>query len=118
MWKYTEDAENIFINELSAQIEKAGLDKEKVRYSKFSDGTINFLYESYQIGRIKLGKKSSKMQIISSTAALVHSEYGEDYYSWTPASVEWIENESLEFYLSKIEKWVVYAKECLKVANN
>lgn len=51
------------------------------------------MYEDLQIGRIKFGKKSSKMQII------------------TKDNVIWLENEPIEVYLENIERWIEYIKE-------
>lgn len=117
MWKYTENAENIFIKELTTKVDQAGLDKEQIIYNKANDGTINFLYKNFQIGRVKFGKKTSKMQFITSKAILVKSEFG-DYYDFDNGSVEWVQNESLDFYISSIEKWIDYTKDCLKVESS
>ncbi len=66
---------------------------QKLQYDELKDGTCNFMYEDMQIGRIKFGKKSSSMQIMSL-----------DF-------VDWLKNETMETYLDNIPKWIKYLKE-------
>lgn len=78
---------------LETKVIEAGLVEDDLSIDQLKDGTYNFMYEDLQIGRIKLGKKSSKMQII------------------TKDNVIWLENEPIEVYLENIERWVEYIKE-------
>lgn len=78
---------------LETKVIEAGLVEDDLSIDQLKDGTYNFMYEDLQIGRIKFGKKSSKMQII------------------TKDNVIWLENEPIEVYLENIERWVEYIKE-------
>lgn len=78
---------------LETKVIEAGLVEDDLSIDQLKDGTYNFMYEDIQIGRIKFGKKSSKMQII------------------TKDNVIWLENEPIEVYLENIERWVEYIKE-------
>ena len=78
---------------LETKLIEAGLVADDLSIDQLKDGTYNFMYEDLQIGRIKFGKKSSKMQII------------------TKDNVIWLENEPIEVYLKNIEKWINYIKE-------
>lgn len=78
---------------LETKVIEAGLVEDDLSIDRLKDGTYNFMYEDLQIGRIKFGKKSSKMQII------------------TKDNVIWLENEPIEVYLENIERWVEYIKE-------
>ena len=78
---------------LETKLIEAGLVEDDLSIDQLKDGTYNFMYEDLQIGRIKFGKKSSKMQII------------------TKDNVIWLENEPIEVYLKNIEKWINYIKE-------
>ena len=60
------------------------------------DGTYNFTYNDCQIGRIKIGKKSFKMQIV------------------TKDTCKWIENLTMKEYISNLDKWVKYTKQLNK----
>ena len=82
-----------FIEQLKKELQNAGYDLQKLQYDELKDGTCNFMYEDMQIGRIKFGKKSSSMQIISL-----------DF-------VDWLKNETMETYLDNIPKWIKYLKE-------
>lgn len=78
---------------LETKVIEAGLVEDDLSIDQLKDGTYNFMYKDMQIGRIKFGKKSSKMQII------------------TKDNVVWLENESIEIYLENIDRWVEYIKE-------
>lgn len=78
---------------LETKVIEAGLVEDDLSIDQLKDGTYNFMYEDLQIGRIKFGKKSSKMQII------------------TKDNVIWLENEPIEVYLENIERWIEYIKE-------
>ena len=111
-WKYSDNVVEIFIEELKERINKAGLKNSKLSYSSMKDGTLHFTYNGYQIGRIKLGKKSSAMQIITMNLKTIPNEYGDDIVT-TDDFVEWLENKSLETYINNIDKWI----ETIKVIN-
>ncbi len=77
---------------LETKLVQAGLKIELLESLELSDKTVNFSYNDCQIGRIKLGKRKSKMQIITSN------------------SVEWIEDKNFDEYIDNIDKWVLYAQ--------
>jgi len=85
----------VFFENLKCELQMACLDVKKLKYDVLKDSTYNFTYENKQIGRIKFGKRSSKMQIITLT------------------TVTWLENLTLEEYISNISKWVKYIKQLL-----
>ena len=81
-----------FINAVNTKFNNNGLNISNIQYTVLKDGTYNFTYRSSQIGRIRIGKRSSKMQIIT------------DY------TVNWLENLTMQEYINNIDKWVQYAK--------
>lgn len=89
---------DVFIDELKNKMLKSGLNVDKLEYDVLKDGTYNFIYHinpdsNCQIGRIKINKRSSKMQIIKKN------------------DVVWIQNETMETYLNYIDKWIEYTKQ-------
>ena len=58
-----------------------------------ADGTMNFQYGDAQIGRVTFGKRSSRMQVLSS-----------DY-------VEWMYNKTFDEYVKLLDWWIKYTKE-------
>lgn len=97
---------DLFLSELKTKILNSNLNVEKLNYDILKDGTYNFTYyypytdSNCQIGRIKLGKRSSKMQILTC---------GEN--AWASGSVIWLENLTMEEYIKNIDKWIFYIKE-------
>lgn len=82
-----------FVEQLKSELQEANYDTAKLKYDQLKDGTYNFSYNEFQIGRIKFGKRSSSMQIL------------------TKDFVSWLKNETMEIYLSNIKQWVEYIKE-------
>lgn len=82
-----------FIEQLKSELQEANYDTRKLKYDQLKDGTYNFSYNEFQIGRIKFGKRSSSMQIL------------------TKDFVSWLKNETMEIYLSNIKQWIEYIKE-------
>lgn len=82
-----------FIEQLKNELQEANYDTAKLKYDQLKDGTYNFSYNEFQIGRIKFGKRSSSMQIL------------------TKDFVSWLKNETMEIYLSNIKQWIEYIKE-------
>ena len=68
---------------------------DTLKYDVLKDGTYNFTYNDYQIGRIKIGKRSSKMQIVTKNLPI------------------WLENLTMDEYTNNIDKWVEYTKELI-----
>ena len=85
-----------FINTVNRKIIDSGLNIENLKYDVLKDGTYNFNYNDCQIGRIKIGKRISKMQVV------------------TKDTVKWLENLSMEEYIDNIDKWILYIKETEK----
>ena len=94
----------IFIAELKNKIILAGLNIDNLEYDVLKDETYNFIYHiqdwNSQIGRIKIGKRSSKMQILERN------------------NVIWIKNETMETYLKNIDKWIEYIKDTKSLYNS
>ena len=109
-WKYSENAVELFVNELKKKIKKAGLRNSGLAYSVIKDGILHFTYNGCQIGRIKFGKKTSSMQIITMKLRTIPCEYGDDIVT-TDDFVDGLENKSLETYINNIDKWI----EAIKV---
>lgn len=72
---------------------KEGINTRKIRWNKMADGTMNFQYGDAQIGRVTFGKRSSRMQVLSS-----------DY-------VEWMYNKTFDEYVKLLDWWIKYTKE-------
>lgn len=85
------DIEN-FYNVLKQRVLEAGFNDNNLSIDQLKDGTYNFAYEECQIGRIKFGKRSSKMQIIDAD------------------NVTWLENQPIETYIENIAKWIEYIR--------
>ena len=81
-----------FLNELNEKFINSELDVNNLKYDVLKDGTYNFTYFNYQIGRIKIGKRVSKMQIVTESLPI------------------WLENLTIEEYINNIDKWIEYAK--------
>ena len=82
-----------FINAVNKKFIENGLNIDNLKYDVLKDGTYNFTYNDYQIGRIKIGKRSSKMQIVTKDVPI------------------WLENLAMEEYINNVEKWVKYTKQ-------
>ena len=82
--------EELFFNELFCIV------SDGIRLERLSDGTINVLYHTYQIGRIKLNGRKHKMQILKGL-------YG----------VKWIEGDVYDF-IPHIQDWIKYMKWVIK----
>lgn len=82
-----------FLNALNEKFINSGLDVNNLKYDILKDGIYNFTYNDCQIGRIKIGKRCSKMQVL------------------TNDSVKWFENLTMDEYTKNIDKWVKYAKQ-------
>lgn len=81
-----------FIKHLKDKIKNAGYNLHQLKYDIHKDGTYNFIYKDFQIGRVKFGKRSSKMQILNGDSVL------------------WLENEDMETYIVKMDLWIDYIK--------
>lgn len=81
-----------FVSVLKAKLKAENLSTSYFHYNTMSDGTVNFMYKDWQIGRVYFGKKVSRMQIIDDD------------------KVEWVNNKSLDYYISRIPKWIEYVK--------
>lgn len=68
-----------------------GYDPHLFRLNRLGDKTLNVRYIDYQIGRIKLSGRKTKMQILI---------YLDD--------LEWIEDKSIEYYIEQLPKWFDY----------
>ena len=85
---------------LKIKVINAGFVEEDLIIEQLKDGTYNFMYEDIQIGRIKFGKKSSKMQILTNN------------------DITWIENKTLDTYIAYLDKWIEYIKEINSITEN
>lgn len=84
-----------FIKAVNKKFIDSGLNIDTLKYDVLKDGTYNFTYNDYQIGRIKIGKRSSKMQIVTKDLPI------------------WLENLTMDEYTNNIDKWVEYTKELI-----
>lgn len=85
-----------FIKELKIKMTEANIKLEHLEYNVMSDKTYNFKYMGCQIGRMKITKKSSGMQIL------------------TASKVTWIENKHVLDYYKNIDKWIKYTKYIIR----
>ena len=83
---FSED-EQIFVNKVMEKI-----DTEYLSIDRLKDGTLNFCYKDCQIGRIKFGKKSSSMQLL------------------TAGNVDWLHNKAMQEYVDNVDIWADYTK--------
>ncbi|MGB8451151.1 MAG: hypothetical protein WCD89_02360 [Anaerocolumna sp.] len=86
------ESEKTFLMITILKFINAGLEN-KINLIRMADGTLNINYSSYPIGCIRLIKKKTYMQILTSL-------YG--HYS--------IEYCKLEEYINKIDEWITYTK--------
>lgn len=91
------DIETKFFKNLTKNLSQQGIDPHLLRLNRLSDKTINVKYTDYQIGRIKLTGRKTKIQILRFN------------------TVSWIENKSLDEYLTLSDQWIRYLKKELNV---
>jgi len=90
------DIEEMFISELFNKMKAKNLNCALINFDRKADGTLNICYGMAQIGRIKLQGRKTRMQILN------------------PVDVKWFENESIEFYIEKLDIWIDYIARHLK----
>jgi len=85
------DLEHTFVKTLFSTLKSSGYDTNRIAINRKGKDILNFQLDGlYQFGRIKLNGRVTKMQIISG--------FG----------VTWYENETFDFYISQIPKWIKY----------
>jgi hypothetical protein len=89
--------ELIFFKEFTNLLVKNNINHHLIRLNRLGDETINVRYIDWQIGRIKLRGKVSRIQILKSNSD----------------DVKWIENQSLETYMEISQSWITYLKYLL-----
>lgn len=101
-WVYTENALEQFVTALKQKGVAAGLKESDFTYSTRKDGSYDFSCNNSSLGRLQLGKRSSRMQVTSvKEKKMPHNKFNcLEYF------VTWYENESLETYISLIDKWI------------
>ncbi|WP_220739123.1 hypothetical protein [Leuconostoc miyukkimchii] len=87
------DIETIFFKKVLSMFSDAGINTSLLRLNRLSDKTLNVRYVSYQIGRIKLNGRKTKIQVL------------------TGDSVEWYQDKSLEEYINISKKWITYLRK-------
>lgn len=82
----------IFMTALDEKVSAIGINPDDVFCNEMADGTMNFTYHGCQIGRVKFGRRSSKMQVL------------------THKDVKWISNQPLSVYIENLDFWLKYLK--------
>lgn len=90
------EIERVFIVELFNRMKAKNLDYNLIDFRRMGDGTLNACYKGAQIGRIKLQGRKTKMQILN------------------PIDVKWFADESIEFYIEKLDFWINYIDKHLR----
>jgi len=83
-------AEKQFLDALCFKLEYSNFDLSHLTWNRLRDKTLNIKYKDWQIGRINLVSRKTKMQILADMNVL------------------WIENQPLSVYLDEQSKWVEY----------
>lgn len=91
------DIEIKFFKNLTKNMQQQEINPHLLRLNRLGDKTINVKYINYQIGRIKLNGQKTKIQILRFD------------------TVRWIENKTLDEYLTLSDQWVRYIKKELNV---
>lgn len=89
--------ELIFFKEFTNLLSKNDINHHLIRLNRLGDETINVRYIDWQIGRIKLRGKVSRIQVLKSNSD----------------DVEWIENQTLKTYIETSQRWVSYLQYLL-----
>ncbi|MDT2922541.1 hypothetical protein P7H94_11445 [Lactococcus lactis] len=92
--------EIIFFEQFIKKMTNAGLNQSFLKLNRLSDKTLNVEYIAYQIGRVKLQGRKTRMQILKSD------------------TVKWLENKTLEEYIDLSLNWIYYTKELSILRNS
>lgn len=90
------ELEIMFIDRLFKLLSQNGYDPNLIEIDRKSDNTLNFQVVHSQFGRIKLKGRKTKMQVL-------------EVNNLTP-TVTWYEDESFDFYISKLPDWLKYVE--------